>query len=216
MNNPSAINPWNDRKNTGIFMAFFVSLKMLITDPRQFFQSWVPERSLRGSAVFLGLTQVFIVSILTSLLSAALPQYYHLPEGAGISRLPFLSFMIAPAITLLSTFIGAIVFHLAVRILRGQGGYYETFAVMAFISVSGLVMLFPAPVPVIKSFLSTLAFLWSTALMVIGFYHFHRLSWGRSVGAVLLGYLLSAVLGILLSAVLWALSSRSGICPLTR
>jgi hypothetical protein len=207
----AVINPWNDRRNTGLFPAFLVSVKMLVLNPVKFFDSWAPEKSLLGTAAFLGLTQFLFVTLIMSALTVMFPRYY-LSPGMTI-RAQLLNLLMSPAMTVVLTGVVTGVFQLAAKIVRGQGRYSDTFAIMAFISVSGVIMFLPAQSIMVKGILSLIAFGWNLALMLIGFRKLHQLSWGRAVGAIALGYLFAMMIWILASFGFWALSGFPRVCP---
>jgi len=178
-------NPWNQRDSLGFFRAFFITIKMIILHPVKFFATWQPEKSLRGSIVFVllfvALLEVFVVIV------GAL--FFRGDLTAGAANLAgYLSFLLL--FYLAWSFILAFFLQLGAQTLKGQGGYRETFAVSALSSVthiSGFAWVFNG---VGKIVFVVLALIWTVTIIALGLRKVHGFTFGGALGAVMIAVII--------------------------
>jgi len=178
----------------------FQTWKEIVFDPLGFYQKLSARERykepslffLKIQALLLGVSFLLIFLIfgfffsLLSLFVKGIRLWVSLGKGAillGILALPFILLVLWGLL-----FVGAGILHFFVLVLGGKKGYKETFKVVAYASA-----------PLIFSFLPFINWLVSVyvlVLQVVGLHKRQKLSWGRSVAAVLLPWLVLVVLVI--------------------
>lgn len=211
-------NPWNQRKEIGLFPAFFLTVKMLILKPREFFASLIDEKSLFGPVVFAGLLSIFL-TIFEAILTIKFPHFYLMKNSTLNDQIVY--FYASPMLAVLISFPAGLCAYWGARLLHGKGGYRDTFAICVYSGIAGLVTLFPKINVVVPAIISIIAFIWSSILMILGLEKMHDLTRSGAVKAFLVGLLIA--LGIIIAAGILTASgaflfvaSQRGVCPVMR
>lgn len=123
---------------------------------------------------------LFLLGVLISIVIAVLPiPYEDTPISIGIVWLIILGAYIVFLIGgIISLFIGAGIYHLFVKLFKGQKGFAETFAVVAYAS-SPMLLSFTV-------FFNSLLAIYTVILTIIGVAKMHNISTGKAVAAILI------------------------------
>jgi hypothetical protein len=206
---PQSGLPWDRRHELGFFKAFFDTMVMVLTKPKDAYTVMKREGGLFEPLVFAmvgGSFGVVVWLVFTLLLQSigfatnrdAMGAFV----GMGIGMVFIIIFM--PVFVAIGLFIWGAILHLCLMIVGGaKHGFETTFRIICFScgSASPLII-----VPFCGSFI---AGIWRIVLDVIGITRAHETDTGRAVLAVFLPLIVCCGGGILLSFLLGGLGALS-------
>lgn len=162
-------------------------IKLIFSNPSLFFKS-VNEHTISNSLIMY-----IIIAAILSAINIALSfvlSYGVLRQIIGIG----ISFFIYPVflgIGIILTFAFAGITHLAIKLMKGEGSYVNTYNVTVYSLIPFLIL---SIIPII----GFLSIIYSIVLMTIGFSIQHNISKGKSVIAALMPLIIIFVLAVLL------------------
>ena len=172
-------------------------IKLIFSNPVLFFQS-VNENTIKNSfliyiivSAIISLINISLSFILSSVFSYGL-------IGYGIGLLFYPVFL---GIGLILTFVYAGITHLAIKLLKGEGSYVNTYNVTAYSLVPFLIIS-------IIPFIGFLSFIYSIVLMTIGLSIQHNISKGKAFISSLMPVIIFFILIIFL--IIYLLSQFRG------
>lgn len=175
---------------------FFWKIINILFSPQNFFETVSKESGFDGPILFVIIIGLIIGSLVSALIIFALNILAGVfPPLAQTFQQPL--WLIVPIIIAVSmiglvivSFIGALVSHLSIKILGGQGTFNDTYKIIAYSTA----LIFPTaiitPIPIAGQFVPAI---WSILINVFGFSILHNVSKARAFGAMLLSYFLFTV-----------------------
>ncbi len=191
--------PWLQRRKLGFFQAFWGTIKCLVIHPKDFFLCLRYESSLKDAYLFYVINAAIVIllgmigAVLEGQSLVALINLHEL--GIGPLELPlYLLWGLGFLWLIIGVFISVAFTHLGVFILRGEGGFSGTFAVLAY---SSWILIFEY-IPFVGKFISGA---WLLILIVKGLMHIHDFGIVKIILANVVSFFTAACF-ILLFAVL--------------
>ena len=211
---PVAINPGNTQQgnaNTSSAfqnMGFIEKSKMIIFNPKGFFEI-MPQAGGYKDPLMFGAITIVILTIISSALDLAL----YLAQGKMIEGITssitslIVGIIIAPVVLAIALFISASTNYYPLRLLGGKGTYEATFRVTAYSSILMLISWIPA--------VSFLAGIYELYINVVGFKKVHSMSTGKVLIAMLITIVVIMIIIIIVgAAILGVINGIPSIGPL--
>lgn len=201
--------PWERPDAYGFFPGLVLTLKRILFQPVDFFESMPPGRGKGKALVFNLLLSEFLllVDFLWALVGvraklADTGQTDALAAMAGVPGLGFLALLVmVPVLMAAGIFLDAGLTHLLLMLLRGSSRKFdETFRVMCY-SAAPTVL---SAVPVAGQLLSPIILIWYMTLQAIGLKKVHGAAYSQALAVVLIKWSLYL---FLLLGMLYRLSS---------
>lgn len=197
--------PWERRERFGFLNGLYLTIKDVLTAPRQFFHR-MPTR--------VGLVPPLMFAIVVGVIAAFFDWMWAL-AGSSLEMLfaddledviegpvaMFIHFVTSPVSITVTVFFEAAILHLCLMLFGGNKlGFEATFRVAAYGQAAAILALIP--------FCGTpLGILWSLLVTIIGLYSIHDTEPWKAVAAVVLPMVLCLTL-VGMSAVTWLLAMR--------
>lgn len=197
--------PWERRERFGFLNGLYLSIKDVLTAPRQFFHRMPTKVGLVPPLLFaivVGVIATFF-DWMWSLAGSSLEMFFA-EDIKEVVRGPvamFIHFVTSPVSVAITVFFEAAVMHLCLMLFGGNKlGFEATFRVVAYGQATAIFSLIPFCG-------SPLGALWGLLVVIIGLYSIHDTDPWRAIAAVLLPMAVClSVLGM--SAVTWLLAAH--------
>ncbi len=196
--------PWERLDVYGFFPGLVLTLKRILFQPVDFFETMPPGRGKGKAMVFNLLLSEFllVIDFLWALFGvrakiADTGQTDALAAMAGVPGLGFLVLLVmVPLFMVAGIYLDAGLTHLLLMLLRGSGkGFDETFRVMCYSSAPTVL----SAVPVAGQLLSPVILIWYMTLQAIGLKKVHGAAYSQALAVVLIKWsvYLFLLLGVL-------------------
>jgi hypothetical protein len=196
--------PWEERERLGIIESLIQTIRLLVTDPANAFSRLRRDGDITSPILFgiiLSWVSVLFAQIWQLVLGNAVRSLFRGVEGfEAFARQPGVGAIVAilvitPIFVVIGMFLFSGIYHLCLMIVgateSSPTGFEGTLKVYAYSQIAGLSTVLPLVG-------SLVYFVWSVALLVIGYSTAHRTTTGKALIAVLIPLILCCACGLAL------------------
>ncbi len=186
-------NPWRERKTTGLWKAWWRSVKGVLNTPALFAQS-IPNEATIGEALSFFLVSLGLSTVLGLLFTIpiVLLQAYFLSQGGAAPPTAILFAqqagltVVGAILTIAGVFVVAAIVHLALKIFGGaKEGIGTTFRTLLYVQGGIDAFRLLGVIPCVGAFVGLAALVWWVISATIMLRVAHRTTTGRAVAATL-------------------------------
>lgn len=203
-NGPNVPPPFEQLDRYGFFHGLYMTIKLVLTQPRLFFSVMPVGGGLAKPLTFtilLTMIQGFVQYFwaLAGLSSSVSPDGANGLGGVSGALAPIVMLLFMPAFIAAGQFMITGIYHLLLVLMRADNkGFEGTFRALAYANAPIVLGLFPMLTPEIEMGWMAITAIWGLFLTIVGLKHIHKTSFGKVIPVCLIPLLLGMIAALAL------------------